>query len=724
MERNSPLFSEDGQTGSSTQAFRLPKTPENDDALGYPARFDQRNGRPELLEVDALDDAGNGITSGNLRFRGIDPTAYLYNMEFGDSAVMAKLKARRLQSFRFGGPRLIELPAPADPIDPFQPEQLTRYMQHVVHNWEKYDFTFAPFSNNDHNGKWESYVKSQQDFWATVPNSPKWNPTNTANFNTWTTYITMPGETGGQFQGPSVPFTVMGIPGAVLPTVTLDEGQLCPLPKLEYVVRTVFKELRLELETDVFDNPEMQRLVLVPVEGVVNFVNDPGSFLFTGTLHISQHLPDLSAAELIRKLMDTFGWHFDASGNRCRLLRAAPLIVNGDPVDITPLAGSNFTVEPQDPVSILVQPIIAERDAYAQAYSEQPDPLTIQAPVATVADLPTPSTAGVHRLVQELRRYYFVEADTVTAAGGASSTVLSWQPASFYLPAQQVGTAESSQDYSVGVASVLTCRTAYANPPVFVDSLCFLEPSYTTITGELTTNTTSTASSYTITTTTSHSSTLRLAFFRGLLPLPGGATDTLGNPATIPWLTQGNLGPDGVKIGELSLEVHGKAGLANQQLLPLLALKTANTVVKLPAYLTARQFMQLDFARMVAVQGNEFMIRRCSLSLPVTKPGQLEMIPRREVASVKSRPTVSDGFYTVAGEPTPTCSLLITTVEKDGDKARILTRGAVGQLRYQLDTGDLQDSNEFTGLVTGRTYTFWAYDMGVVGCHQGTPIIW
>src|SRR5205823_1442000 len=115
---------------------------------------------PQVLQADALDELGNSVTTGNLIYRGNNATSYQYNLEFGDSAAMAKLKSRRLQQFRFGGRRLME---PVGPVPLMRSLAPAVFMHEVIARPEAYDFVFAPFSNNDHNGQWDSYAQDVED---------------------------------------------------------------------------------------------------------------------------------------------------------------------------------------------------------------------------------------------------------------------------------------------------------------------------------------------------------------------------------------------------------------------------------------------------------------------------------------------------------------------------------------------------------------------------------
>ena len=722
LERNSPLLSDPGETGSSSAVFRVPKTDANNVKLGFPNRFDHRAGSaPAQHEAQALDEFSNEVTTGNLLLRGVEPDAYLYNLEFGDSAAMARLKSRTLQQFRFGGARSVYPTVPLTPADEYDgTTALGVFLKHVATHFEDYDFTFAPFSNNNASGGWQDYVAGIESYNSANPTTlPAYEARHTYSHNHWSTLE-------NTFATPNV----------------------CPLPKLEYVLRTIFKELRLELETDVFEDADMRKLVLLPITGrfadprYLTFPGAPSSWVVGQTLSkitvgnflIADLLPAMTAQEFVRKLMDEFGWHFDTTPTGvCRLLRATPLMTTGNAIDITALTGPAFSTEFTDPTSVVVQPTFAEADEYAAEYGEQPDPLLILAPVASVATLPATSEVDRYCLVKEKRRYYVATAKTDSSTNPPTATVY-WRPGPFYLPGMQIGTAEATDDYALGCDTVLTAPVQIYSQNLLnaqqvdtleIDALCFLEMASADETPSLTTGQTSTASGIFLTPTQAKSRSLRLAFYHGLQPTAAYARD--GSPALIPWLSQRNLSPTGSRIGELTLEAHGPYGLVQQRLLPLMTFKATASIAKFPAFFTPYLFHKLDFSRTVSIRGDEFMVRRLSMVVPTTTPGQLELIPRAQLTRLTARPTVSDNFYVGTGTPETArvCNLLIMEVQRTaGNVATVVTQGTQGAQKFQLDMGTPQDSPVFTGLVAGRQYVFWAYDLSVPGCNRFVNVTW
>ncbi len=590
LESNNPLLQEEGQRGNYSLPINAPRTPHNDQLLGHPARFDQLRPRVLRFGADLLDELGAELLTGSLVLRSITPTAYVLNLEYGASEVMQRLKARPLSSFLFGGLHRME-PSTRDPLNPDVGVFNTiRYMDEVTKAFPAFPFVFAPISNNDANGEWDSYPIPSVTFnqWGSV-------------FNNSTT-----GEDGFQYQmffGPGGAQTGAGV-------------SPLPLIRLEYLVKEIFREIRVPLIEDFFAETEMRLAVLVPTgsymrqtpRGLLSIDDWWMEFL------IGDHLPDMSAGEFLRKLFDSFGLHFDVTPTgEARLLRSRDLIQTPDTTDLTLKVGPAFTNDLEGSQSVVVRNRLPENDRYAEEFASAPEPEMIVAePVATVADLPAATEEDVVILVTSEARYYR-GLKTVSNATPPVTT-FSWEPGPFYLPEVTVGAEESQFDYEVGFTYTPTRKLQYVfQGYADVDTLTMLEPARTPQHPKA-----------------DLSKNLRLAFYRGLRPVPG-ALNLAGGPAVIPWVTLGNTAPDGTIIGLHSLQVAGGPGLVNKFLRPLLQLRRVRGNVRFPSLLTAQDFRRLDLTKPVRIRGDEFMIRKATIGLPLRKPGVLHLVPRRDV---------------------------------------------------------------------------------------------
>lgn len=620
LERNSPLLNPPEETGNSSMAIKAARVPQNDAILNYPARFDHVAGRPtERFDGELLDDNGAQLLECTVVLRGIEADFYDLNLEFGASEVMNRLRGKNIRSLLMGG--LLEM-RPANPLLPtsdfanyFANQEL--FMNETVADWPTRPYTFAPFSNDDCDGKWDvfqrEYDQDNQQF--NVTNPPPLRPV--VSFNAWT---------GRSFT--TAPPIVITIPGGVVYNPpTPRPRKIVPLVKVSHVLRCLFQELRLVLITDVFDEPEMDALVFVPSNGILRQLptRNGVSVGFAG-FKLADNLPDLNGAELLRKLMDTLGLHFDTTlAGECRLLRTDAMIKNTEAVDITPRVSPRFSTVLEAATSVTARNYLAEKDRWAQEWASQPE--AIDGTVAAVADLPAPPVAGdQHFLVTSLARFYVSESYEDTTVTPSVSR-LRWVPGAYYYPEPTVGTAPEPEDYQVANALAVAepfpyqfINNAGAVITYNVKSLTFLEPSYHPTDCPL-----------------PATKELRLAFYRGLQPLPDAyLIDFLsplyvGQQATIPWLTQGNLSPAGVRIGNYSLEVGGSYGLVRKLLQPLLAMKAAHDKVRFTTTFTAQEYTALDFGKTVSIRGDYFMVSRASITLPRYKPGTIELMPRRSV---------------------------------------------------------------------------------------------
>jgi hypothetical protein len=695
LTRNSPLLAEEGQRGNTSLPINAPRAPNHDRILGYPARFDHEAGRPpSRFEAELLDNDGQPITTGTLVLRTIEERDYVLNLEFGASDVMSKLKARPLRSFRFGGGITMK-PTTYVPGDPFNhfAKSAVSYMKECCKAPFDHRAVFAPVSNDLASGQWPGMVEFFKKFNS---NPNKEEPDHTITFNTWGTIYTSPDADGMGF-GYSVPFVVIG----PQPPTTVS---ILPLPRLEYVIRQIFQELRIPLIEDVFDEPELRQIVCIPTNSVLGKSSEaPGDDYFL-TFNIGDHLPDISAHELIRRYMDSLGLHFDVTPTgEARLLRSGRIIRHREPVDLTQRVSPAFSREPQAGVNMVVAEQLADQDEYTQALATQPDPAAILVTVAaTAADLSTATQENVYQLVSSENRYYKTVSkrdDTVTPPVYSYL----WKPGPYRFTPVVVKATESteeSEDYTVGHQLVLEQKmTAVSGGGIteFPVSI-FMEE------GNNTSGSTSTKA-------------LRLSFFRGLRPVPGTVSAT-GQPFLWPHLTQTNLDVDGVSvIGQYALRVAGPAGLVAKHLQQLLVLRGFRDIVKFPSYLSAVEFRNLDFGRPVEIRGDLFILRTAKIALPLRKPGSLELVPALQIGQLERDVDAPTG---------PTCDVAFLGIQVQNRAAGHVTvlhsGNVVGPLLYRLvDVAGGYDSGftidpEFLGLQPDHQYQLQIQDSGISGC--------
>jgi hypothetical protein len=114
------------------------------------------------------------------------------------------------------------------------------------------------------------------------------------------------------------------------------------------------------------------------------------------------------------------------------------------------------------------------------------------------------------------------------------------------------------------------------------------------------------------------STSLRLAFYRGLQPAVDGTI--------YPLVTPGNVDVVGRRLGQYSLALTGADGLYEQWLKGWMKLKYAPAVVKDTLALDAVALHQLELSRLVRLRGVDYLVRKAAPSLPLRKPTAVELV--------------------------------------------------------------------------------------------------
>lgn len=596
LEINNSLLAESDNNGSFTLPVLAPRTPGNERTLNFAGLLDSPAGTVRRLEnVQAFDD-GLLLAVGTLLLLRVTPTAYELSLQTGASAVMAKLKGRKLRDFHFGGQRQIASPANAGNFLRF----LT-HMNYVAAHPDEFDYVFAPVSNND----------------LLAENPPEW--VRRVNVNTWLTAV--PPVFAGGFSvlaSGNVPIqSVQGpayIPG--YPGFYAEYQQFCvPFPKLAYVVRTLLAELNIPLEEDFFDE-ETEQLVVISNTAV----DDPRSNSAAATLDPAVHgvtfrigdvLPDISAHELLRKLADTCYLDLSTSPlGALRLRRTNALLAAPPAAVLTALAAPGYTIDvPAEVPAGLATAYRSEHDVYASGRYQEVDPQMRAADVASATALPVvPGFPHEIRLVLDTRTYHQHDGTA-------------WVLYSVDLPTVTVGPGgEQATSVPQGTELVLEeeMQTVYlvplpggAWPPVgtqpdhgVLRACVFGEPGYSPTFNAL-----------------NRSVALRLGFYRGMQPYKTAAQ------GTFPLLTQTNFNMQGSRLGTYSLRLDGPDGTVarfGQALLE--ARRAAAGVVSWPVWLTAEQINQLDLARRVEIAGIHFLVKKINVTFPIRRPAELQLV--------------------------------------------------------------------------------------------------
>lgn len=590
VELNNALLADATNNGAYALPFTLPRTARNQVALDFPELLDHAAGQRRSYENTDVFDDGRHVLSGTLQLLRITASTYELTLLFGASAVMARLKAKKLRELVLGGPRLME--------SSVNSQTFGAHMAAVVASPAAYDYVFAPASNND---AFEDYA----DELLRYPNLNTWRPAGgTAGFPAEGFYAS-----NGTFAGSNYPGGTLGFPGffprfACVPV---------PFVRLGYLVRTLLLELQIPFEQDVFD-AEMEDLVVVGNNlGPGMALLDPYPLSTTPApdrfIRLADLLPDLTCAELLRRLADTFYLDLSVSPlGQLRIRRTSRLLALPPAVQLTRAAAPGYDVDLGEPLR-LDTAYKVDNDKIASENYQVPDPELLAAPVATRTALPAiPAATHEVRLVQDEDAYYQHDGTA-------------WVFFSQHILIVSLGdvAAESTSQAEQGINLLLDMELPpYAELPIPGVNNTVPHEAHLEVMRVPEFGARAYAPAYNC---FDRAKDLRLAFYRGKQPYKD-ATMT----GSYPMLTAGTTNQQGVVVGSYSLRLACDDGTVAQWGRALLELKADPQTVTWPVWLDAEQFYQLDTGRKVEIDGLHFVVKKVSLTFPIRQPAQLELV--------------------------------------------------------------------------------------------------
>jgi hypothetical protein len=590
VELNNALLADADNNGSYALPFTLPRTATNQRVLGFPELLDNVAGQVRSYERTDVFDDGLHLLSGTLQLLRITASTYEMTLLFGASAVMSKLKTVKLRELVLGGPRL---------MDSF-PNRWTvmDHMNDTARKPNDYDYVFAPVSNND---AFEDYDEELLRY----PNFNCWRPQGGETPSPVEQFVTVPG-----MFGPGAPFDkagTLGFPGFFSRFTTPP----VPFVRLAYLVRTMLQELQIPFEEDVFD-AEMEQLVVIGNNigpGMALLEPFPqGVVPHDRFVRLAELLPDLTCAELLRKVADTFFLDLSVSPiGQLRIRRTSTQLALPPAVQLTRQASPSYEVDLGE-VRRLETTYKLGDDQIASENYQVPDPALLGKPVPTLRDLLPPKQTHEVVLVQDVDSYYQHDGKDWAFFSQRVETVSFGDPKT-----ESVTQAEQGIDLLFDLEL----------PPA-VDLPI---PGYTTtIPHELHTEVMRVpmfgAKAYAPTYNLFDRNTaLRLAFHRGKQPYKDAT-----QPGGYPMLSAGTTNLQGEVVGKYSLRLAGEDGTVAQWGQALLELRANPQTVTWPVWLDAEQFYQLDTARKVDIDGLHFIVKKVNLTFPIRQPAQLELV--------------------------------------------------------------------------------------------------
>lgn len=580
LEIHSALFAEEVFRGAYSYSFTLPLNDPNREVFGFPDVVENRADLRRAFAGCDVEWDGHALgRNGELRIRRVRPDRVEATVAFGLSQVASELSERKLASFELGGVRSVT------PIVEGIPG-LVLHAVDTVNSPQLYDYVFAPFVNCH-------YATEATPAYPAVPFPV---------VNSWV--FTRQALFGAPERGCFsyyIPFTVMGLPPLFEPPV---QPSMTPLPKLRFVLRSVFAELGLRVESDVLTGELGQLVMLSGAQAGYEF-------------NLADCMPNLTTKELLLKLRETIGLvpDVDALG-RLHLLLLQDIVNADEYEDWTAVAAEQLDErEVSDAQGITLTYSPAADDEPAAAFYKAPARLPVGVPAATKTALPvsgplTAIPADELRFVEDERMYYRSQ---VQISYGTNLFLYNWQlSGSEFLPVDIAGGGEEQAQGVTAVAVVrldtfssLADYTEYAVYPA-IKRKQFLPTQPDEDRG----------------------AELQLAFYRGRQPYAISANHPNAdlNP-DYPLVTPLNLNAKGEEAGTLSLQLHGEAGTVANFLGDWLRLMATATPVKWRVWLTPEQLANPRLQVRKRIAGNDYLVRKISVSVPMTRPAIVELVP-------------------------------------------------------------------------------------------------
>jgi hypothetical protein len=587
MERRTNVFDVE-LSGSYSYPFTLLLTPEVRTWMGWTVELDVLDHLPDSWPV-ALDVEGYAWGVGLLRLQSHSDTQLRLKLQLGLGAAMQVLKAKSLRDFALGGVR--SFPRTVNGIP-----GLVALANDTVARFAQHDYVFAPLVNYQLRG----------DVSTITPDAPPM-------VNRW--YF------GGAFGGRPAYGTFLDAAGAaadttVLPASKPSEYYFCPYPKYAYLVRALLLEAGVPRVGLALDAELAAQLVVLS-----NEVLSPDAALNV-KFSLGSVLPDVNALDFLTKTWEALGLYPAETATGVQIRHVRDVLRGAQYTDLTDRVLPGFderSVEQSSGLRLTYQ--YEDGDTQTPLYYPK-RPARTGPDAATWADLPQNFALGSVELGEEVRRVLDENRDYVGLAfviDGATIGTWDWKPLGTMYPDIVVG--DGSQVRPQGIAAtamqgVHPFGFSYSCEITLVPRLVspLLDPDNADA---------------------PHTPTqaIHLAFYRGRRP-PLIDEFVMAHPykaqnPTYPLLTPLRVDQLGNEVGQRSLVLDTPEGTYEQFLKELLQLRLRTVPVKRRFRLSNAEIAALDLNRRILVDGQFYIVRRLSCTLPLTGPVTLELLPLR-----------------------------------------------------------------------------------------------
>jgi len=387
-------------------------------------------------------------------------------------------------------------------------------------------------------------------------------------------------------------------------TTTRPRG-LCPLPKLRYVLLQALRELALQVEESFFD-AELSRLFIISNAGLERIMPSAVKVGETEVAHyeteykyffrIADLVPDLTLIDLLRKLAVTFGLSPQVSlNNKLILAKLNDIIESLDYLECSHLASdAGEDINDQEAFNFFYK--TDNDDAEPGTHIADFEDITVLEPVPSYKflqdtfrkDSGTAEPRQV-RFIEDIKQYYIYK---------YTYNQIGWfYYSDNYAP---VKTAAAGTDIPQGIAPVICSIVDWNGEPTLLPVMQLKR----TLPNIALNNPTP---------------ELRLLFYRGFQPYPV-------QNKIYPLLTDDVFNAKGEKIGDYSLRLDGEHGTYAKFLKPWYNFKSSSRSIRKKIAWSMVDLANLNMNRKLAIDGNLYLVRKVTFSLPVRKPVDAELV--------------------------------------------------------------------------------------------------
>lgn len=373
-----------------------------------------------------------------------------------------------------------------------------------------------------------------------------------------------------------------------------------PFPYLFHVMNKIWETAELDLTEDgFFDDEELKTLVLFSTVAIDVETDESGTPMYYNAddYDVALQLPDETVGALINGLQKKFalGFFFHPIRDEVKIIPLKEVLAATDAQDWTDKLAPGEQIDMDEVTGFELSSAQDGNDQFAQEAMSSLNAGTLRAAVDDLEDLPTSSnSANDLRWVRNVNQYWKVT---------LSDTTDIWTYYADNLHPKRIDEGSVQQESAIGNLGQWVRYAGGSEGDFTSNWFCFPQVKQ--------------VGNSPVFPLGENAFTLRLLFYRGL---QANHTDT----ADIPLGQSGRHNAHGDSTGNYTLSWREAGGLYEEWWEDWIAFRMNTVKVTRTVKLTAADLLQLDLSKKVRFGGNEYLLGKISLQLPLGKPAKVE----------------------------------------------------------------------------------------------------